>query len=40
MNERNIFLLITGLFLGFYFMPTENALFNSAILSGFKLLQE
>lgn len=40
MKERNIFLLITGLFLGFYFMPTENALFNNAILSGFKLLQE
>lgn len=40
MKERNIFLLILGLFLGFYFMPTESELFNSAILSGFKLLQE
>lgn len=40
MKERDIFLLIVGLFLGFYFMPTENALFNSALLSGFTLLQE
>ncbi len=40
MKEHNIFIIIAGLFLGFYFMPTENALFNSAILSGFKLLQE
>jgi len=40
MKERNIFLLIVSLFLGFYFMPTKNELFNNAILSGFKLLQE
>lgn len=40
MKERNIFLLIVGLFLSFYFMPTDSAIFNNAILSGFKLLHD
>jgi len=40
MRERNIFLLIIGLFLTFYLMPMEGELFNNALLSGFRLLQE
>jgi len=40
MKERNIFLLIAGLFLGFYFMPIDSDIFNNAILSGFKLLHD
>lgn len=39
-KELNIFILIVGLFLFFYFMPMQSALFTSAILSGFKLLNE
>ena len=33
-------MLIAGLFLGFYFMPTDNSIFNNAVLSGFKLLHD
>ncbi len=40
MKERNIFLLIALLFLGFYFMPTNSNIFNNAILSGFNLLHD
>lgn len=39
-KERNIFIFLVGLFLLFYFMPMESALFTGAILSGFKLLNE
>ena len=39
-KEFNIFILLVGLFLFFYFMPMESALFTGAILSGFKLLNE
>jgi len=39
-KEINIFILLVGLFLLFYFMPMESALFTGAILSGFKLLNE
>lgn len=39
-KELNIFILLVGLFLLFYFMPMGSALFTSAILSGFKLLNE
>ena len=39
-KEFNIFVLLIGLFLFFYFMPMESALFTGAILSGFKLLNE
>lgn len=39
-KELNIFILLVGLFLLFYFMPMESALFTGAILSGFKLLNE
>ncbi len=40
MKERNIFLIIIGLFLGFYFMPVNSDIFNNAILSGFRLLHD
>jgi len=39
-KELNIFILLTGLFLVFYFMPVESSLFTGAILSGFGLLNE
>ncbi len=39
-KELNIFLLLTGLFLIFYFMPIESTFFTTAILSGFKFLNE
>lgn len=39
-KELNIFILLVGLFLFFYFMPMGSALFTGAILSGFKLLNE
>lgn len=39
-KELNIFIIFVGLFLFFYFMPTESALFTDAIFSGFKLLNE
>ncbi|MGB2762603.1 MAG: permease [Minisyncoccales bacterium] len=39
-KELNIFILLTGLLLFFYFMPMESSLFTGAILSGFKLLNE
>ena len=40
MKDRNIFILIAGTFLAFYFMPTGNNIFNTAIISGFTLLGE
>ena len=39
-KERNIFIFLLGLFLLFYFMPMNSALFTGAILSGFKFLNE
>jgi uncharacterized protein len=39
-KEIQIFFLLIGLFLIFYFMPMESILFTGAILSGFKLLHE
>ena len=39
-KEVNIFIFLVGLFLLFYFMPMDSALFRGAILSGFKLLHE
>ncbi len=39
-KEKNIFILITGLFLLFYFMPMESTLFNGAIFSGLRLLND
>jgi len=39
-DEYKIFILLTGLFLIFYFMPMQSPLFTSAILSGLKLLNE
>ena len=39
-KETSIFVFLAGLFLLFYFMPLESALFTGAILSGFQLLQE
>jgi len=39
-KEINIFIFLVGLFLFFYFMPINSALFSGAILSGFKLLNE
>lgn len=39
-KELNIFLLLIGLFLFFYFMPINSVLFTGAILSAFKLLHE
>ncbi len=39
-KERNIFALLVGLFLLFYFMPMESTFFTGAILSGFRLLNE
>ncbi len=40
MKEKNIFLLLIGLFLFFYFMPVEVFLFNSLIFDGMFLLHE
>lgn len=40
MKERNIFLIILGLFLVFYFMPINEAWLNNALLSGFLMLHE
>lgn len=39
-KEIKIFIFLVGLFLFFYFMPMQSALFTGAILSGFKLLNE
>jgi hypothetical protein len=39
-KEATFFIFLVGLFLLFYFMPMESALFTGAILSGFKLLNE
>jgi uncharacterized protein len=39
-NETKIFLLIMGLFLLFFFMPVESAVFTGAVLSGLTLLNE
>ncbi len=39
-KEINIFIFLVGLFLLFYFMPMNSALFTGAILSGFNLLHE
>ena len=39
-KESNIFILLFGLLLLFYFMPMESTFFTGAILSGFKLLNE
>jgi uncharacterized protein len=39
-KEIKIFLLLAGLFLLFYFMPMESALFSGAVLSGLGLLNE
>jgi len=39
-KEINIFIFLVGLFLLFYFMPMDSALFTGAILSGFNLLNE
>jgi len=39
-KELNIFILLVGLFLFFYFMPIGSALFIEALISGFKLLNE
>jgi uncharacterized membrane protein YraQ (UPF0718 family) len=39
-KETKILILLLGLFLFFYFMPMESALFTGAILSGFVLLNE
>lgn len=39
-KEINIFIFLVGLFLLFYFMPMDSALFIGAILSGFNLLNE
>jgi len=39
-KEISIFIFLVGLFLLFYFMPTESALFSGAILSGLELLNE
>jgi len=39
-KEINFLIFLVGLFLLFYFMPMQSALFTSAILSGFKLLNE
>jgi uncharacterized membrane protein YraQ (UPF0718 family) len=39
-KEIKTFILLAGLFLLFYFMPMQSALFTGAILSGFKLLNE
>ena len=40
MKDRNIFILLVGLFLGFYFLPTSNETVNNAILSAFNLLHD
>lgn len=40
MKDKDIFILIIGLFLAFYFMPVDSDIFNSAILSGFYLLHD
>ena len=39
-KEISIFIFLVGLFLLFYFMPMDSALFVGAIFSGFKLLNE
>jgi len=39
-KEIKIFIFLLGLFLLFYFMPMQSALFTGSILSGFKLLNE
>ncbi len=39
-KERNIFALLVGMFLAFYFMPMDSQLFTDAILSGFGMLHE
>ncbi len=39
-KELKIFILLLALFLGFYFMPMDSAIFTGAILSGFQLLNE
>jgi uncharacterized membrane protein YraQ (UPF0718 family) len=40
MKEKDIFILLVGLFLGFYFLPVDNETINNAILSAFNLLHE
>ncbi len=40
MKDRNIFILLAGLFLGFYFLPANNGTVNNAILSAFGLLHD
>lgn len=40
MKEKNIFLLLVGLFLFFYFMPSDSSWFQTAVLNGFSLLHE
>ncbi len=39
-EETNIFIFLVGLFLLFYFMPVDSALFAEAILSGLGFLNE
>lgn len=39
-KDTKIFILLLGLFLGFYFMPMGSPLFTDAVLSGFNLLNE
>ena len=39
-KELKIFILFLGLFLFFYFMPMESALFTGAFFSGLELLNE
>jgi len=39
-KEINIFIILLGTFLFFYFMPVDSVLFTSSILSGFRLLKE
>jgi len=40
MKERNIFIILAGLFLGFYYMPVGSSTFDTAILGGVGLLHE
>jgi len=40
MKEKNLFLLLLGFFLFFYFMPVESSWFNSSISNGLNLLHE
>ncbi|MFA5763905.1 MAG: permease [archaeon] len=40
MKEKNVFIIIIGLFLAFYFMPDGEAWLSTALLSGFSMLHE